>query len=131
MGDQVHQHNISVASRDACAKAIGAKEETSAQNVDNDDMTQWPTLQDWQVVHVRAIVSIRTLTLSNPCGKRVALQSYPPSTLSKFSILCQHNLVDEALTLYYSAYVKHVALYFHSRFHYHSIANICTYACAI
>ena len=59
---------------------------------------------------VCAIVSIHLSTLSNPCGTRVALQSYQPSTLLKFSILCQHNLVDEAFLLYYSAYVKHVDL---------------------
>jgi hypothetical protein len=46
---------------------------------------------------------------------------------TKFSIVCQHNLVDETLKLYYSAYVKHVALSFYSLFHYHSIANICTH----
>ncbi len=46
------------------------------------------------------------------------------STLLIFSIICQHNLVDEALILYYSAYVKHAALSFYFLFHYHSIANI-------
>jgi hypothetical protein len=73
-----------------------------AKIVDNEDMNGgWPTLQDWQVVRARDSI-VDTLTLPNPCGKRVALQSCPQSTLLKFSILFQHNLVDEALTLYYS-----------------------------
>jgi hypothetical protein len=92
-------------------------------------VTTWLNGQPFKIGKwcVHETVGIRTLTLSNPCGKRIALQSFPLSTLLKFSIICQHNLVDEALILYYSAYVKHAALSFYSLLHYHSIGNICTH----
>ena len=80
-----------------------SKKKHKPKIVDNDDMTQWPTLQDWQVVRARDSSNSHIDTIKSVWEK--GRPSIIP-TVNPFEILnsTSPQSGDEALMLYYSGH---------------------------
>jgi hypothetical protein len=65
-------------------KQLEPKKKPQATIVDNEDMTEWPTLQDWQVVRARDSINSHVDTI-----KSVWEKGRPPiiPTVNPFEIL--------------------------------------------
>jgi hypothetical protein len=89
MGDQEHHHNnISIIPQlpqeMPAPKQSEPKKKPQPKIVDNEDMTQWPTLQDWQVARARDSINSEVDTI-----KSVWAKGRPPiiPTVNPFEIL--------------------------------------------